>query len=635
MFSISCVGSQVCYAAGSFGTILASHDHGATWVPVRSGTHADLGSIACAASHTCAVITATSFRFTRNSGRTWTRHVFRRIDFPQNLTCPTVHVCFVQAYNTTQGCAVPNCKHSRPTFDLLASNDSGQTWHSVHIPVTLYLYAFACASSSHCLAAGGHGAVYQTSNAGRTWTRSYSIPGRQFGQEITCPTPRVCYFAFVLQSTRGPDRGFWLSTTDGGRNWTRRALPVAGFSDISCPSARTCVLALGRNGLLLTRNGGRTWRAISSEVQLGNQIACENAMVCHVLGRASQILTTQDGGARWSSSVQGPLDDIFHLACPTKDDCFALTTDAYLLASADAGATWTQRRTPLSGNNLYQLGLSCPAATVCLVAGPNGEILRTDDAGVHWQSLHNPLSGTSLPLNGIDCPTSVFCIAAGSGCLHPGCVGPNGSSVIVRTTDGGRTWRETMMRQSGSLILNAVDCPETRECFVTGSPGEVFVTRDGGTTWQELDSVKQNTDADLTAISCADVLHCAAVGYGCADSQGCTVGELTGAIEVTADGGLTWSNRDVRIPVAFRGGSKSCGYQPLCYGAASFGGVSCRASGICWIAGSNGVILRSVDEGDHWQRMPRVTDMSFSDIACTAPGVCYAAGSGGMIFRYS
>ena len=74
-------------------------------------------------------------------------------------------------------------------------------------------------------------------------------------------------------------------------------------------------------------------------------------------------------------------------------------------------------------------GVACPRPSTCVAVGGEGTILRSTDGGRTWRRQPNPLSGTSnYGLYGVSCPSPSTCVAVGG-------------DTLLRSTDGGRTWR--------------------------------------------------------------------------------------------------------------------------------------------------------------------------------------------------
>jgi photosystem II stability/assembly factor-like uncharacterized protein len=71
----------------------------------------------------------------------------------------------------------------------------------------------------------------------------------------------------------------------------------------------------------------------------------------------------------------------------------------------------------------------CPSPSTCVAVGFSGTLLRSMDGGRTWRRQPNPLSGAWNGLHGVACPSPSTCVAVGD------------RGMILRSTDGGRTWR--------------------------------------------------------------------------------------------------------------------------------------------------------------------------------------------------
>jgi photosystem II stability/assembly factor-like uncharacterized protein len=126
-------------------------------------------------------------------------------------------------------------------------------------------------------------------------------------------------------------------------------------------------------------------------------------------------------------------------------------------------------------------GVSCYSLTRCVAVGIDsihggrreiGVLVSTNDGGVSWTRRHIP--------SGLDDLTSVACTPSGV-CEAVGL----GSSAIIGSTDGGRTWTAQVV--PGSPYLLGVACRGGRTCEAAGQDVDddvaVYRTTDGGAKW--------------------------------------------------------------------------------------------------------------------------------------------------------
>jgi photosystem II stability/assembly factor-like uncharacterized protein len=187
-------------------------------------------------------------------------------------------------------------------------------------------------------------------------------------------------------------------------------------------------------------------------------------------------------------------------------------------------------------------------------------------------------SGTTASLRGLSAVSDRVVWASGT------------RGTVLRTTDGGTTWRVMTVPGADSLDFRDIEAFDTRRAYVlsigNGSASRIYKTVDGGATW-----TLQFTNPDTAAF------------YDCFDfwnaERGLAVSDpVQGRFRIigTSDGGATWSElRPERIP-------------PTVPGEAAF-----AASGTClvvgrpddvWIASGAGWqarVYRSDTGGISWQ----------------------------------
>ncbi len=177
-------------------------------------------------------------------------------------------------------------------------------------------------------------------------------------------------------------------------------------------------------------------------------------------------------------------------------------------------------------------------------AGDAGAAYRTTDGGRNWKPL---LSGAVANIN------SIFFIDWNHGWMLGEASGRGsadeneGETVMLMTTNGGRTW--TRRPLPNVLSLYFIDA---RNGWAVGKNSTLLKTTDGGLEWTKVDSIEKLIGLPVESssynfgfrdICFTDALHGWLIGnfYGRARSH-------LGGIFMTSDAGATWR----RVPVTFQ-----------------------------------------------------------------------------------
>ena len=114
-----------------------------------------------------------------------------------------------------------------------------------------------------------------------------------------------------------------------------------------------------------------------------------------------------------------------------------------------------------------------------------------------------------------------------------------GTSRIIRTEDGGETWRQLVRStaENGYLSGNAAHFLDLTHGWLAGRDGTLMRSEDGGSSWTPVELPLQvGEHPTLWDITFSDTLH------------GWTVGEH-GSIFHTQDGGETWTRQENGVPI--------------------------------------------------------------------------------------
>lgn len=290
--------------------------------------------------------------------------------------------------------------------------------------------------------------AWRTSNSGASWkqlaTRPYAITagnGASGG-----------FFAFATRST-----GLWvcaghtvLRTTNAGASWqSLPGVPGAGspggswLSDASFATTRVgwACSQSGSSGLggsiTKTSNAGASWhvqKRIAGTDQSGGflQVSCPTASSCYVLGwgyKLGGLWATADGGKHWTRR-QLP-SDVFSTSIdfPTADSGWAVGYGGVMYATTNGGRTWHNVDTG-TGEDLKSVSFC--SSKIGYAVGASGTVLRTTDAGATWVTLSDP------GYDGMDY-SEVQCVDATHAWI---CAEYSGGTWVYVTSDGGNTWEE-------------------------------------------------------------------------------------------------------------------------------------------------------------------------------------------------
>lgn len=265
-----------------------------------------------------------------------------------------------------------------------------------------------------------------------------------------------------------------------------------------------------RGALLSTDDGGRTWRTHKQPTEdslrdLFFTDANTGWLVCErdpfKLSRLDEprayLLKTADGGATWSRVEVTKGDDaglvLTRVVFADRERGWAFGETGALYATSDGGATWSRQRVP---TQRLLLGASFLDATQGWLVGAGATILQTSDGGARWQGASS-LSNETARLNGVS-----FCDAR-----RGWAVGAGGT--VLATSDGGRTWRR--QQSNTDADLSDVSFLDAQEGWAVGAQGTVLHTSNGGATWE---TVPSGTSHPLERLAFISRTRGWAVGFG-------------------------------------------------------------------------------------------------------------------------
>jgi photosystem II stability/assembly factor-like uncharacterized protein len=277
------------------------------------------------------------------------------------------------------------------------------------------------------------------------------------------------------------------------------------------------------------------------------------------------------------------------------DHGWGLTPNA-LFETSDGGRTWASRVEDSEAKKTF-FSLEFVTGQTGFIFGAQRSgtdhsplILRTSDGGKSWQDtlikVESQVTNAALLLHGAS-----FC--------DPQVGWAVGSNMIVRTTNGGQTW--ATQRSNNQEVLFSVACLSPNRAWAVGQNGLILYTLDGGNTWARQAS---GTTDNLTRVR--------AVG-----DDLWVVGGMAGRGVLLRNRGAAanWQSQSFDIPEAL---------------------FDIYVSGTDgWIVGANGTIVQTTDGGQTWKRQESPTKNNLMCLFFLSPKQGWAGGDKQTVLRFS
>ncbi|MEU4069605.1 WD40/YVTN/BNR-like repeat-containing protein, partial [Streptomyces parvus] len=194
-----------------------------------------------------------------------------------------------------------------------------------------------------------------------------------------------------------------------------------------------------------------------------------------------------------------------------------------------------------TGTDARFRGLAAVSRSTAWVAGSKGTVLRTSDGGRTWRDV-SPPDAAELELRDIEAFDGRRAVALA--------IGEGEASRVLRTEDGGATWTESFRNTDPRAFFNCLTFFDSRHGLAAGDPVDgkfrVLSTADGGRSWRVL------PDAGMPAALPGEAGFAASgqclVSSGAKDVWLTTGGAETARVLHSRDRGLTWTASASTLP---------------------------------------------------------------------------------------
>jgi photosystem II stability/assembly factor-like uncharacterized protein len=247
----------------------------------------------------------------------------------------------------------------------------------------------------------------------------------------------------------------------------------------------------GMNAIFHTENGGKNWERIllqatfsaSFSTQSISFIDNNNGWILH----ADSLYTTTDGGRQWTA-IHLPTSEFQRIHFHSTLQGIACTASSFYYTN-DGGTTWNKSTvTGLANGSLAitNLQFTNQKSGWATALGPgfgNGVVFKTGDGGESWKVIR-----TAYEYNAV----------WGIDSMHIVAVGVNGiyrCGIVDVTFDGGATWKDTMIE---TFLKSVAFCDSANGVAVAGD-SLLIETSDGGRTWQKIENIGHESSVSASA----------------------------------------------------------------------------------------------------------------------------------------
>ena len=382
---------------------------------------------------------------------------------------------------------------------------------------------------------------------------------------------------------------------DGGTRFTKfRGIPSSSRRTRSFaqdPERPDSLYAGTTEGLWATDDNGTTWRLTTQKTLVVNKVLVLPGGSVLIGTDGAGVLRSGDGGKTWFTSNTGFSERFVSRMTfdpATRRMMVGIWGDRNhggVFAAPGPRGPWTKLGSGLEGREV----LSLAVAGAGVLAGTDDGLFLSVGAG-SWRRLPTVIADLDVHprVNDVTALSDrVFLAATSAG--------------LLRTNDGGETWRRPSVWLSGPVGALAAS---TRQpgVMMAATPMAFFRSRDGGETWTAVSRSMGADTHSLAVLPGNDRVVFASTGAGLYRSM---------------DQGQTWTRCARGIP-----------FSDITGLATHPDGRTLYASDFTW-----GGVFRSQDAGDTWERLPTeglVTDRVWTvGLDPTAPDRVLAASPAG------
>ena len=233
------------------------------------------------------------------------------------------------------------------------------------------------------------------------------------------------------------------------------------------------------------------------------KVAFTDSSTGYILNGNGDLIKTTDQGVSWNIIENFPLAAAMDIKYSTG---VIVTTSGSIFVSSDNGITWDRVKADTVDRFVF---VNIVSRDSFFVSTAYGDIYATGDRGATWSSTRK-------------CPGPIECITFLNSMT--GYAGSNSNYGLLRTDDGGSTWRVISQVNYSPSDITAINFTSRDTGYAFRNYSSVLVTYDGGNTW---------TASQVSVINPASVIYFATPSIGFLGGPG-------GTLYRTLDAGVNW-----------------------------------------------------------------------------------------------
>ena len=225
--------------------------------------------------------------------------------------------------------------------------------------------------------------------------------------------------------------------------------------------------------------------------------ALAEAAGSYFAGRASGLYRSDDGGQTWRNAYESLLIDLplATTALAAQGRNLFAGVKGGVLRSSDGGQTWFAAGLPTPPPLVVALALSPNFAEdgILLAASAEDGVFASTDRGAHW----TPCNFGLIDLN-------IYALETSPDFASDQLVFVGTETGIFRSKNGGRAWRALPFPMEAGPVLSLGISPDfatDKRLYAGTESNGLYVSNDGGQTWQSVEAAEISAAVNAIAIS--------------------------------------------------------------------------------------------------------------------------------------